>query len=131
MARESLLEYLESFERRGAEVAYVQRRGYRSVRASYHDVARRAAQFARWLEAKQVGAGDRVLLWGEDSAEWAVALWGCALRGAVAVPMDRIAASEFALRVREQTAVKLVIGSWELLSTFDGVAVTRLGFEEL
>ncbi len=131
MSRESLLEYLDSFEGRGAGVAYVQRHGYRSVRVSYGDIARRTRQLARWLEAKQVNAGDRVLLWGEDSAEWVIAFWGCALRGAVAVPMDRIAAPEFARRVLEQTSAKLAIGSRELLENLTDGGAARLSFEEL
>src|SRR3954467_14432200 len=122
MARESLLDYLHGFERRGTEVAYVQRRGYRSVAVSYRDIARRAQQFARWLEARQIIAGDRVLLWGDDSAEWVIAFWGCALRGAVVVPMDRIAAPDFARRVVEDAATKLAVGSRELLLEMADVA---------
>ena len=32
-----------------------------------------------------------MLLWGDNCAEWVGAFFGCMLRGAVAVPMDRIA----------------------------------------
>src|SRR5258708_2433594 len=83
------------------------------------------------MEAKQVSAGDRVLLWGEDSAECVIAFWGCALRGAVAVPMDRIAAPEFARRVMEQTSAKLAIGSSELLVHLGAVGAARLSLEEV
>ncbi len=113
MQRQSLIEYLEEFRRLGEETAYVERRGYRRLRWTYRHVAETAAQVARELEARGVGAGDRVLLWGENSAEWVAAFYGCLLRGAAAVPMDRIAAPDFVGRVLEQVEAKLLICSRE------------------
>jgi long-chain acyl-CoA synthetase len=109
----SLANYLENFRRRGNEVAYVQTRGYRSIRWSYRAVAEGASRLARELESRAIGKGDRVFLWGGNCAEWVIAFWGCVLRGAVIVPMDRIAASEFALRVLRQVDARLCIGSRE------------------
>ena len=111
MRRRSLLEYLDTFHRLGRETAYAERRGYRMARWSYREVAETASQFARELEARGVSAGECVLLWGENSAEWVAAFWGCMLRGAVVVPMDRIAAPDFALRVAQQVGAKLLVGS--------------------
>src|SRR5713226_5262393 len=111
MRRRSLLEYLEKYPARGAETAIAQPRGYRMVRWSYARVAEAAAQFARELEARGVAKGDRVLLWGDNSAEWVIAFLGCLLRGAVAVPMDRIASPDFALRVAQQVEAKLFVVS--------------------
>ena len=94
-------------------MAYAYRSGYRTVRWSYHDVAGVAAQFARELEARGIESGDRVLLWGRNSAEWVAAFFGCILRGAVAVPMDHGAAFDFAARVAEQVDAKLHVVSRE------------------
>jgi long-chain acyl-CoA synthetase len=91
------------------EVAYVYRRGFRTLRWSYRQLAELAFRFARELEARGIGKGDRVLLWGDNSAEWVGAFFGCMLRGAVAVPMDRIAAPDFAQRVAADVDAKLVI----------------------
>src|SRR5256885_9688164 len=96
MPRRSILEYLTNFERLGNEVAYVQRRGYRTERWTYRQVFELSAQLARELETKGIGKGDRVLLWSENSAQWVAAFFGCALRGAVAVPMDPSASPELA-----------------------------------
>ena len=52
MERRSVVEYLESFLRRGRECAYVQRRGYRAERWSYRQVAETAFRFARELEKR-------------------------------------------------------------------------------
>ncbi|MGH9702598.1 MAG: AMP-binding protein, partial [Candidatus Acidiferrales bacterium] len=111
MRHRSLLTYVAAFSQRGGETAFVHRRGYRTVRWSYSRVARATAQFARELEARKICRDDRVLLWGENSAEWVVAFLGCALRGAVVVPMDEIAATEFARRVAQQVDAKLVVRS--------------------
>src|SRR5438270_4779684 len=115
MPRRTILEYLNNFERFGPQVAYVQRRGYRTERWTYRQVFELSAQLARELEARGIRKGDRVLLWSENSAQWVAAFFGCALRGAVVVPMDRIATPEFAGRVAQQTQAKLALCSRELL----------------
>ena len=113
MERRSLVEYLDHFLQRGHETAYVQRRGYRTVRWSYRQVADLAFQFARELDARAITKGERVLLWGPNSAEWVAAFLGCALRGVVVVPMDDVATPDFALRVHQQVGAKLLLCSRE------------------
>jgi long-chain acyl-CoA synthetase len=111
MARASILEYLDNFSLHGSETAYVFRRGYRVQRWGYGDVLREARRFARMLEAQGIGNGDKVLIWGDNCAEWVAVFFGCLLRGAVVVPLDKIAAPEFAGRVAEQVDAKLCVGS--------------------
>ncbi|HXM23850.1 MAG TPA: AMP-binding protein [Terriglobales bacterium] len=113
MDRRSLVESLDHFLRWGQEIAYVQRRGYRTVRWSYRQVAETAFRFARELEARGIGKGERVLIWGPNSAEWIAAFFGCALRGVVVVPMDDVATSDFALRVHQQVGARLLLCSRE------------------
>jgi len=109
----SVVEYLDHFLRRGQDTAYVQRRGYRTVRWSYRQVADLAFQFARELDARAITKGDRILLWGPNSAEWVAAFLGCALRGVVVVPMDDAGTPDFALRVHQQVNAKLLVCSRE------------------
>src|SRR5271157_5404723 len=111
MARASILEYLDNFRLHGSETAYVFRRGYRVQRWSYGDVLRNAYRFARALESRGVGHGDKVLIWGENCAEWVIVFFGCLLRGAIVVPIDKIAAPDFAVRVAQQVDAKLCVGS--------------------
>jgi long-chain acyl-CoA synthetase len=111
MERHSVAGFLDDFLRAGNECAYVQRRGYRTERWTYGQVADAAFRFARELEARGVGKGDRVMLWGANGAEWVAAFFGCALRGAVAVPMDDAAAPDFANRVCAQVQARLVVSS--------------------
>ena len=111
MARSTILDYLQNFQRHAREVAYVHRRGYRTQRWTYGGVLRAACRFARELEARRIGKGDKVLIWGENCAEWVAAFFGCLLRGAIVVPIDQIATSDFAQRIAQQVDAKLSVGS--------------------
>ena len=68
-----------------------------------------AYRFARELDARGIGPGDKVLLWGDNCAEWVAAFFGCLLRGAVVVPIDNIAAPDFAHRVAQQVDARLCV----------------------
>ncbi|PYV13259.1 MAG: AMP-binding protein [Acidobacteria bacterium] len=111
MARRNIVEYVANFSHHGSEVACVERRGYRTVRSSYRAVAEAAARFARELQARGIGKGDRILLWGPNSAPWVAAFFGSVLRGVVVVPMDEIAADDFARRVLDATGARLLVGA--------------------
>ena len=87
------------------------RRGYRRLHWTYRQVAECAYSLARELEARGIGRGDRVFLWGGDCPEWVAGFWATILRGAVAVPMDRGASVEFARRVSIQAGTRLCLCS--------------------
>ncbi len=111
MDRRSITNYLSMFLRHGREIAYVQPRGYRTVRWTYQQVAEMAFRFARELESRAIGKGEHVLLWGPNSAEWVTVFLGCALRGVVVVPIDDIATPDFALRIHAQVSARLMVCS--------------------
>ena len=113
MPRQSLIAFLNEYPRHRSEIAFAQRAGYRMARWSYRDVAGVAAQCAREFEARGIATGDRVLLWGHNSAEWVSAFFGCILRGVVAVPIDQGATADFASRVAQQVDAKLVVAGRE------------------
>ena len=123
--------YLARFYSLEGEIAYVERHGYRTVRHSYRDVALSAYGVAAELSARNICKGDRVMLWGPNSAAWVASFFGCAHRGVVAVPMDQSAAPDFALRVFTDVGAKLLICSREHESTglpsllFEDVAAFR------
>ncbi len=113
MLRENLLSLFREFERYNDDVAVVQRRGYRREAWTYRKLAEIAALCALELKERGIRTGDRVLLWGTNSAEWVAAFWGCLLRGAVAVPVDDGATPDFASRVIRDAAVKLIVSARE------------------
>jgi len=119
--REHLATLLDDFRRFDREIAVVHYRGNRRRATTYGELARLAGRFAALLEARGIGLGDRVLLWGENGAEWIAAFYGCVLRGVIVVPLDAFGSAEFAGRVAKDVRPKLVVG--------DGVLVRKLALE--
>ena len=111
MSRANLLSLFDEFARFSGGVAIVQRRGYRRETWTYQKLARMAVLRALQLKEHGVRTGDRVLLWGANSAEWVAAFWGCLLRGAVAVPLDDSSTLDFASRVAADAGVKFAFAS--------------------
>src|SRR5579862_339999 len=108
MAAESLLKFVEKYAQHGEEVAVRQRRGLRSDSWSYRRIVEEANRLARELDSRGIRKGDAVLLWGENSAEWIIAFFGCLLCGAVIVPIDNGSLPEFAGRVASEVNAKLI-----------------------
>jgi long-chain acyl-CoA synthetase len=109
---ESLAQFfLENFTAHENEVAYRQRRGYRTESFTYGQVIATASGFAAELNRRGIVKGDRVMLWGENSAEWVTAFFGCVLSGVTVIPMDDGAFTDFAARVFRQVQAKLLVGS--------------------
>jgi long-chain acyl-CoA synthetase len=107
--RKTLLSFLDDCRAFGSETAIVHWRGLRCVRWSYLQLAETAFQFARELETRSIGKGDRVLFWAENRPEWIAAFYGCLLRGVIAVPLDRQSAPDFIARVQQQVKAKLLL----------------------
>ncbi|MFY9683028.1 MAG: AMP-binding protein [Candidatus Sulfotelmatobacter sp.] len=130
---ESLAEFfLATFQAHPDERAYGQRHGYRMQWFTYGQVLEMASRFAGDLDARGIGKGDRVMLWGENCAEWVAAFFGCALRGVVVVPMDDGASAEFAGRVARQVEAKLWVGSRRHAADVDETgAVPHVVLEDL
>jgi len=136
MSRETLLSFLEDCLQRGTETALAYRRGLRISRWSYARLASTAFQFARELETHSICKGDRVLFWVGNSPEWVAAFFGCLLRGAIVVPLDRESAPEFVARVQRQVEAKLMLysgrESYALLRALgSGKNLAGLSLEEL
>jgi long-chain acyl-CoA synthetase len=105
---ESVAEFvLTNFRAHRDERAYGQRCGYRMEWFTYGQVLAMAVAFCQELERRGIGKGERVMLWGENCAEWVAAFFGCALSGIVVVPMDDAASADFATRVSGQVEAKL------------------------
>jgi long-chain acyl-CoA synthetase len=114
--REHLASLVEEFRSHAGETAVVSHRGNRRYATTYGELAGIAGRFAAELERRGVAPGERVALWGENSAEWIGVFFGCLLRGVIAVPLDAAGASEFAARVVKDVAPRLVVGDARLLA---------------
>jgi long-chain acyl-CoA synthetase len=129
--REHLATLLDDFRRLDREIAVVRYQGNRRRVTTYGDLARLAGRLAALLEENGIVPGDRVLLWGENSAEWIAAFYGCMLRGAMVVPLDAFGSVDFAARVAQDVKPKLVVGDAVLLGrlklSFSQVASSGAG----
>jgi long-chain acyl-CoA synthetase len=106
--------------------AFIERRGYRRSVWTYAQLVDAATRCAALLADRGIGTGDRVLLWGENSAEWAAAFWGILVRGAVAVPMDAAGAPDFAARVARQAGARLACVDRSLAAQLSGTSAVIL-----
>src|ERR1700682_1250982 len=111
MRRDNLISLFADFERYANDIAVVQRRGYRREAWTYRKLAIVAVACAHELKQRGVRTGDRVVLWGANSAEWMAGFWGCLLLGAGVVPMDDGATNECAANVSRGTSAKLIIAA--------------------
>jgi long-chain acyl-CoA synthetase len=126
MPRANLISLFVEFARYARDIAVVQRRGYRRECWTYAQLASVAVSCAGMLKEKGIRTGERVILWGPNSAHWVAAFWGCLLRGAVAVPMDDGATAEFAARVARETSARLIIADHGKPSLGAAIPVFRL-----
>jgi long-chain acyl-CoA synthetase len=113
--RTNLISFLEDAMMRGDEVAFAHRRGLRVERWSYKRLRDAAFQFARELERRGIQKGERVLIWGENGAEWVAAFFGCLARGVIVVPLDVESAPDFVARVQQQVNARLLVHSTDCM----------------
>jgi long-chain acyl-CoA synthetase len=109
MARANLLSLFHQFTQIGRDAAVVQTQGYRRQQLTYAELRADALHWNHALASSGINPGDRVLLWGPNSAQWIACFWAILLRGAVAVPMDAAASPEFVSHVIRDSQVKLVL----------------------
>ncbi len=98
---------------------------------TYGQVLEMAVRCAGDLEARGIGKGERVMLWGENCAQWVAMFFGCALRGVVVVPMDDGASPEFAGRVAGQVGARLWVCSRRHAGAIEASSVPVMILEEI
>jgi long-chain acyl-CoA synthetase len=133
--RTSLATLIDDFRHAGRDIAVVRYQGNRRRVTTYAQLASLAGRFATLLDQRGIGPGDRVLIWGESSAEWIAVFHGCLLRGVLAVPLDAAGAADFAARVAADVSPKLAVGDMVLLSQLPVDSLppvnARIAFQDL
>ncbi|HJR61177.1 MAG TPA: AMP-binding protein [Vicinamibacterales bacterium] len=108
MARRTLLDFFEDLALiEGDFVVYDD--GYRAWTFTYRQVAEASRDFAARLRRAEIAAGDKLVLWSENRAEWLAVLWGCLLEGVVLVPVDYRSPAELVLRIADIVDAKAVV----------------------
>jgi long-chain acyl-CoA synthetase len=132
--RAHLATLVDDLRRHGRQRAVVAYRGNRQQVTTCVELATLAERFAALLIERQIGPGERVILWGANSAEWIAAFFGCVLRGVLAVPLDAAGGADFAQRVIDETRPRLLLVDSALLppeGSPAGFNVPHLAFDEL
>ncbi len=110
-------------------MAVVATRGVRLHRTSYGELAILARRFGAELTARNIQKGERVIILGENSAEWLAAFFGCVLRGVLPVPLDLAGSFEFARRVMADVSPRLIVGDAEKIRGLEGESLPFPDFE--
>ena len=126
--RPHLATLLDDFRRYDRDIAVVHYQGNRRRVTTYGELAHMAARFAALLEHRGIGPGDRVLIWGDNSAEWLATFHGCLRRGVLSVPLDAAGSADFANRIAADVKPKLAVGDALLLDQL-APDIPRLPFE--
>lgn len=128
--RSSLLTFLDDCSGRADSIVFGHRRGLRTIHWSYAKLRETAFQFARELESRQIGKGDRVLFSAQNNAAWVAAFFGCLARGVIVVPLDVESAPEFVHQVQRQVEARLILYSGAKPEDL-GLSLPGIGIEEL
>ena len=128
--RKHLATLVEDFERHGKQIAIVSYPGNRRVATTYAELANLAGRFSRMLADRGIVPGERILLWGANSAEWVAAFFGCVLRGVIAVPLDAAGSVDFATRVIADVTPRLIVGDQEHLQKLPQQSTSKISFED-
>jgi long-chain acyl-CoA synthetase len=128
----TLVEFMElGAQRFGAAPALLYKPGLRYETWSYSRLLDDARRFAALLESKGLRRGDRILICGPNCPQWVVALFGCAISGVVAVPLDIRSAPDFVERVVTKTEPRLALLSRRNPRTYERLVVPTCYFEDI
>ena len=78
-------------------------------RYSYGEVKGASERLGLLLQERNVKPGDRIVIWGTESPQWAMSFFGALRIGAIAVPFDRDGDTNFFDRVAKATTPQVVI----------------------
>ena len=120
--RPHLATLVDDLRRNGAQTAIVRYHGVRRHATTYAELATLSGRFSAELARREIAPGERVVLWGQNSAEWVGAFFGCLLRGVLAVPLDAAGSPEFAARVIADVSPRLILTDREHLASLPAAA---------
>ena len=103
----ALIDFLQ-FEKYGGRTAIIEHSVYRSRRHTYAEMLDGMARIAVSLDKLGLKEGDRVVLWGENSARWAMTFYACLWKKLVIVPVDASFSDEFVQKILRATGARLL-----------------------
>jgi long-chain acyl-CoA synthetase len=98
---------------------------------SYADLGRNADAVANLLRSREIGKGERVVIWAPNGPWWAATLLGCIVAGVVVVPLDVNGSPEFARQVAELMQARLIVAGAEQRDALGEIAVPVVSMGDL
>ena len=128
----TLVEFLRNSVRvHGPRDALLFKPGFRYQRWSYERLWRESGQVATLLQSRGLTKGDQVILWGPNSPQWVLILFGCLRAGVVAVPLDLRSTPDYVERVISRITPKLAFTSRFTPKNEVELGLPEITFEEL
>ena len=128
----TLVEFLRNSVRyHGPRDALLFKPGFRYQRWSYDRLWRESGQVASLLQSRGLEKGDQVVLWGPNSPQWVLILFGCLRAGVVAAPLDLRSAPDYVERVISRITPKLAFTSRFTPKNDVDLGLPEITFEEL
>ena len=91
---------------------------------TYTEAWRKIRQVAAMLQESGIRKGDRVLLNGKNSPDWALAYFGILAAGGVIVPIDNQMHTDRCMRLSEYAKVRFAICDLDVLEKMKGIGGT-------
>jgi len=113
----------------GSRSLFIHRGEYRTRVWSYQRVERDAFRVAAMLRGHGLAKGDRAIIWGPNSPQWATSFLGCLLAGMVAVPIDLRFRPDFLQEVQRQTGARFLFTT--RAKTDPGLGIPSIALEEM
>jgi long-chain acyl-CoA synthetase len=98
---------------------------------TYTDLGRNADAVANLLRSREIGKGDRVVIWAPNRPWWVATLLGCLLEGVVAVPLDVNGSAEFARQVAEMMEARLIVAGPDQQRALGEISLPVVSIDEL
>jgi long-chain acyl-CoA synthetase len=129
----TLQDFLQ-FHRYPRRIAVIESSAFRRRKFSYQEMQSGVDRIASSFTRLGIKEGDRVILWGENSARWMMTFYACLQMKIVVVPIDSSFSADFVAKIRGITEAKLVCsdaqgGAWnELLKTDPGSRLPEVSY---
>src|SRR5262245_8751054 len=88
--------------------------GFRTWVSTYADLYGKIGAVVRHFDERNIGKGDRILIWAENRMEWIAVFWACVARGIQIVPADFRFSPDLVDRIRTESSPKLVMDNTSL-----------------
>jgi long-chain acyl-CoA synthetase len=110
----TLQDFLSEIERLQSREAVRWSNGFRTWVYTYAELYGKIGAVVRHFDERDVGKGDRILIWAENRMEWIAVFWACVARGIQIVPADFRFSPDLVDRIRTESSPKLVIDNASL-----------------